>query len=173
MRKGNDGWEVNPLNNISNADYNKRKVRGVGDLAEKLGYWYSTRRAFSPQFIDEHGLVLGEYNVYMNPVDSNNFRCEIPGCEEILQEIYVRIVTVMDKDAEWYTLASLAKDTAVYEALISTNERVVRCLRHKAPGIPVSQKSEMISATVTPIAEGKSIRGKLRKIREFDRHKLT
>ncbi len=162
------------LPDIDISEISGNKVEGMSDLAEKQGYWHTIRRGFSPKFIDESGLVLAEYNLYKNPANMEEFRCADPECDEILVEIRLSIVTVMDKDATWYTIHSLAKDTAVYEALISTNETVVGCLSHDARAIKVVKKPEVIVvAPVTSIEEGKTIRARQKIRRDLNKLKLT
>ena len=119
------------------SELKKGRVRGISDLAERNGYQYSTERPLGRKFIDEHGLVTGLYNVYLNPANAAEYRCEVPFCREILQEYYFRIMAAMDQDGEWYTLNSMARDPDVYEALINTNRKVILCLQHKAPAVIV------------------------------------
>jgi hypothetical protein len=134
-------------------------VRGISQLAEMNGYRFSTERPLGRKFIDEHGLVQGLYNCYLNPANTKEFRCEVPGCREILQEYYLRIMAVMDQDGEWYTLHSMAKEPAVYEALIDTNRRVIICLRHKAPAVLVAgEQPTRRKAPLIEIARGDEIR---------------
>jgi hypothetical protein len=159
MDRFNENGETSKIIRLS--ELKKKKVRGISDLADRLGYRYSTERPFNRKFIDEHGLVQGLYNVYINPADRKKFHCEVPGCDEILQEIYFRIVAAMDADSEWYTLNSMAKDPAVYEALINTNRKVVMCLEHKAPAvIVVGDQKLTVPAKISQIDEGRRIRNK-------------
>ena len=138
------------------SELRKGKVRGISDLAEKNGYRYSTERPLGRRMIDEHRLVMGLYNVYINPANKDNFHCEVPDCSEILQEYYLRIVAAMDVDSEWYTLASMARDPAVYEALINTNRRVILCLEHKAPAVMVlGEQRPLKKAPVIEISRAK------------------
>lgn len=104
---------------------------------------------------------MGLYNVYINPANRENFRCEVTNCEEILQEYYLRIMAAMDQDGEWFTLASMAREPAVYEALLNTNRRVIFCIEHKAPAVLVDgEQPPRKKAPVIEIGQAKVIRAR-------------
>lgn len=147
------------MNKLRLSELRRGPLRGISQLAELNGYRFSTERSLGRKFIDEHGLVQGLYNVYLNPAKASDFQCEVPDCREILQEYYLRIMAVMDQDGEWYTLNSLAKEPAVYEALINTNRRAIICLEHRAPAVLVAGEQPTVrKAPLIQIARGKGIK---------------
>lgn len=121
-------------------EWKNHRTAGISDLAEKLGYQYSTERPLPTSIIDKHGLLKGLFNVYINPLDGERrkrYHCEMPECDSILQEYYLRLVAVMDSDAEWYTINAMAKEPSIYQALLETNRKVILCLEHRSPAIEV------------------------------------
>ena len=159
MNKGTDGKGLPRVIRLS--ELRKGPVRGISDLAERNGLQGSTIRPLGAKFIDAHGLVSGLYNVYINPVKEPGFRCEVPDCRDILQEYYLRIMAAMDEDGDWYTLASMAREPAVYEALLNTNRKVIFCLEHKATAVIVAGEQRIISpGPMIPIGEARKKRAR-------------
>jgi hypothetical protein len=134
------------------------------DLAKKLGYVGSYNAPLSREMIDKHGVSLAGYNIYTNIIPQGEFACGADGCTQLLVEIRCCIQTVMEPDGTWYTMSSLARDPAIYEALMNTNRKAIICMDHFAAAVlflkDEPKKDHVISI---PISRGEEIRKKKKK----------